>query len=243
MSLPRRTTRLLGLAAGAALAVGLAACESDNVPADADLIAGKKAFVEKCGACHVLARANTGGRQGPDLDAAFRQSLRDGLGRDTIHGVVVDQILYPADVPEDSPAYMPAKLVTGKLAGDVAAYVAAVAARAGEDTGKLATAAVPPVSPDDPLGKRIFVAGNEQGAQSCGNCHKLADAGTNGATGPDLDELLKGDDAAAIERAIVQPSAELTPGFGDLMPKDYGETLSDKELKALVEYLVAQARK
>ena len=133
-------TRLLGLAACATLAAGLTACENDNVAADADLIAGKKAFAQKCSACHVLARANATGVQGPNLDEAFRQALRDGFGRDTVHGVVEDQILYPADVPEDSPAYMPAGLVTGKLASDVASYVASVVARPGKDQGKLATA-------------------------------------------------------------------------------------------------------
>ena len=132
--------RLLGVAACALLAAGLSACENDNIAQNADLIAGKKAFAEKCAACHVLARANAKGVQGPNLDEAFRQALRDGFGRDTIHGVVVDQILYPARVPKDSPAYMPAGLVTGKLAQDVASYVASVAARPGKDEGKLATA-------------------------------------------------------------------------------------------------------
>lgn len=140
MTPPPFRTRFLGLAACVALALGLSACESDNVAADADLIAGKKAFAQKCSACHVLARANAEGVQGPNLDEAFRQSLKDGFGRDTIHGVVMDQILFPARVPKDSPAYMPADLVTGKLASDVASYVASVAARPGKDEGKLATA-------------------------------------------------------------------------------------------------------
>lgn len=133
-------TRLLGLAACGVLVGGLSACENDNIPPNADLTAGKKAFAQKCGSCHVLARADTKGVQGPNLDEAFRQSLRDGFGRDTIHGVVVSQILHPAKVPKDSPAYMPAKLVTGKRAADVAAYVASVVARSGKDKGKLATA-------------------------------------------------------------------------------------------------------
>jgi mono/diheme cytochrome c family protein len=133
-------TRLLGVAACGLLAAGLSACESDNVAKNADLIAGKKAFAQKCSSCHVLGRAEAKGVQGPNLDEAFRQALSEGFGRDTIHGVVLDQILYPARVKKDSPAYMPAKLVTGKAASDVAAYVAAVAARPGKDSGKLATA-------------------------------------------------------------------------------------------------------
>ena len=122
------------------MALGLTACENDNVPRDADLIAGKKAFAQKCGACHVLNRAQTKGTQGPNLDDAFRESLKEGFGRDTIHGVVFDQIRHPADVGKKSPAYMPPKLVTGKLAFDVASYVASVVARPGKDAGKLATA-------------------------------------------------------------------------------------------------------
>ena len=132
--------RLIGLAVCATLVAGLSACESDNVPPDADLIAGKKAFAQKCGSCHTLNRAQTKGTQGPNLDDAFRQALKDGFGRDTVHGVVFDQIRHPAKVRKDSPAYMPPKLVTGKLAFDVASYVASVAGRPGKDEGKLLTA-------------------------------------------------------------------------------------------------------
>jgi mono/diheme cytochrome c family protein len=162
--------RLIGLAACAALAVAFSACENDNVPRDADLIAGKKAFSQKCGACHVLSHAATKGTQGPNLDDAFRQSLKDGFGRDTIHGVVFDQIRHPAAVPKSSPAYMPPKLVTGKTAFNVASYVAAVVSRPGKDTGKLLTAvpaagAGKPVAasggklllPADPTGQLAYI--------------------------------------------------------------------------------------
>jgi mono/diheme cytochrome c family protein len=132
--------RLLGVATCGLLATGLSACENDNVPQHADLIAGKKAFVQKCAACHTLNRAEAKGTQGPNLDDSFREALSEGFGRDTVHGVVFDQIRHPAKVRKDSPAYMPPKLVSGKLASDVASYVAAVAARPGKDEGKLATA-------------------------------------------------------------------------------------------------------
>lgn len=137
-------TRVLSLAACAALAAGLSACETDNVAENADLIAGKQAFAQKCGSCHVLARAGTKGVTGPNLDEAFRQSLNDGFGRDTIHGVVADQINHPAKLPKDNPGYMPAGLVEGKLALDVASYVASVVARPGKDAGKLGSAVAAP---------------------------------------------------------------------------------------------------
>jgi plastocyanin len=138
------TRRLISLAAGASMTAALAACGTDAVPQDADLIAGKQAFAKSCSSCHVLARANAKGTVGPNLDEAFRRSLIDGFGRDTIRGVVHSQIVHPARLPEDSPSYMPANLVEGKVAHDVAAYVASVVSRPGKDTGRLATAVAAP---------------------------------------------------------------------------------------------------
>ncbi len=235
-------SRLLALVACGAVAAGLAACNDDAVPDDADLVAGKKAFVEKCGSCHKLARAGTQGAQGPDLDKAFARALRDGMGRGTVRGAVHTQILHPADVPaSNEQAYMPANLVTGKLAHDVAAYVAQSAAAPGKDEGLLAAAAAAPVPPGETgTGKQLFAGGTGE-AQACGACHALEDAGTSGPTGPDLDEVLSGQNAATIKDSIVNPSSKLTPGFGDLMPKNYGETLTEEQIKVLVEYLVEQA--
>lgn len=233
-------TRVLGLAGCCLLAAGLTACGMAGISQNANLIAGKEAFIEKCGSCHVLERAGTQGATGPSLDDSFARALRDGMGRGTVEGVVHDQILHPADVPEDSAAYMPADLVTGELARDVAAYVAFAAARGGEDEGQLATAGTPELEADAPPGKKLFVAGAGE-AQACGNCHALEDAGTNASTGPDLTKVLAGESADQIREAIVNPSAELTPGFSDIMPKNYGEALTDKQLKDLVEYLAEQA--
>jgi mono/diheme cytochrome c family protein len=128
-----------------AVALLLSACGSSST-GDADVIAGKQLFVQKCGSCHVLNRAGTKGTTGPDLDQAFQQSLKDGIPRTGIRGVIHDQILYPADFTaegnkrSDNSAAMPAKLVTGKDARNVAAYVAAVVSRSGKDSGLLATA-------------------------------------------------------------------------------------------------------
>jgi plastocyanin len=115
---------------------------------DADLIAGKQLFVEKCGSCHVLGRAGTKGTAGPDLDQAFQQALKDGMPRSGIRGAIHGQILDPADFSESDPpntrpdksGAMPAKIVTGDDAQNVAAYVASVVGRRGKDSGLLATA-------------------------------------------------------------------------------------------------------
>jgi cytochrome c oxidase subunit II len=81
-------------------------------------------------------------------------------------------------------------------------------------------------------GKAVFTA------QGCGGCHALADAGSTGGTGPDLDEGLAGKDEAFIEESIVDPSAEITEGFQDgIMPPSYGQSLTPAELDSLVKYL------
>src|ERR1700759_4303300 len=61
----------------------------------ADVVAGKKLFVSKCGSCHTLARADTKGTTGPNLDEAFQQSLKEGFGTSAVRGVVYKQILHP----------------------------------------------------------------------------------------------------------------------------------------------------
>lgn len=119
-----------------ALAVGMvvvaAACGREREP---DLVNGKQLFNQKCGSCHVLKRAATAGKIGPDLDAAFRRARSDGLGERTIEGIVREQI----DSPREN-SQMPPDLVTGDDAHDVAAYVAMAAAVPGEDRGALAQA-------------------------------------------------------------------------------------------------------
>src|SRR5215210_4935218 len=86
--------------------------------------------------------------------------------------------------------------------------------------------------------KKLFTEGNQAGATACGGCHKLADAGTAGGVGPELDKVLKGKDGGFIRQSIVQPDAEIAPGFDKgIMPGNYGQLLSGPELDALVKYL------
>jgi uncharacterized cupredoxin-like copper-binding protein len=131
------------LLAGSALAAAaLSGCSLKD--SGTDLANGKQQFVEKCGTCHTLARANSKGVAGPNLDEAFRRSRQDGMPSSTFRGVVERQILNPNINPQIDPQNekplpsMPAKIVTGDDARDVAAYVAQVAAVPGKDTGRLA---------------------------------------------------------------------------------------------------------
>jgi cytochrome c oxidase subunit 2 len=87
--------------------------------------------------------------------------------------------------------------------------------------------------------KTLFTQGNpDTSATACGTCHTLADAGTTATTGPDLDKVLKGKDAAFIKESILNPDGEITQGYQPgSMPPNFGDTLSAAQVDALVKYL------
>ena len=128
------------------LMLGASGCQLKD---DGDnLVAGKAAFVERCGSCHVLSRAGTTGVTGPNLDEAFQRARRDGFGESTFKGIVHRQIEIPAINAQVDPRtgeplpLMPANLVEGETAEDVAAYVATAAGKPGEDRGALSRVGV-----------------------------------------------------------------------------------------------------
>ncbi len=82
-------------------------------------------------------------------------------------------------------------------------------------------------------GKELFTSAG------CGGCHTLADAGTSGQVGPSLDQALKGKDAAFVRQSIVDPNAVIAQGYQpNVMPQDFGSTLSKAQIDGLVEYLL-----
>jgi cytochrome c oxidase subunit 2 len=73
---------------------------------------------------------------------------------------------------------------------------------------------------------------------ACGSCHTLAAAGTNGTTGPNLDQALKGKPAAFIKQSIEQPNAQIAKGYTPgIMPQTYAQSLKPAQVDALVKYL------
>jgi cbb3-type cytochrome c oxidase subunit III len=197
------------------LLAGLAATGCGSVAADREAgsaSSGKQLFTEKCGSCHTLADAGTQGVIGPNLDEAFGNVRKQGYDETTIRDVVRGQIAYPTAEPVTGDPGMPPNLVTGADAADVAAYVASVAGLPVQGGGGQAA------PPSDP--KQFFV-------QSCGSCHTLADTGTTGTIGPNLDQLKPPLDAA-IE--------QITNGGGG-MPA-FKDQLSEEQIRALAEYVV-----
>lgn len=138
------------------------------------MVTGKTLFVERCGSCHTLARADTKGVAGPNLDEAFGPARRQGLGEGTVEGVVLNQI---GGVLRNS--QMPPNLVEGQDAKDVAAYVAQVAGRPGDDEGRLATAGAPEVSSKPIAAKagKLEIDANPSGALAFASSKATAPAG------------------------------------------------------------------
>ena len=83
-------------------------------------------------------------------------------------------------------------------------------------------------------GKEIFT---KTAQPACSTCHTFAAAGSTATVGPNLDEGLKGKTPEFVLESIVNPSAEITSGYQDIMPKDYGTKLNEKQLTDLVAFL------
>lgn len=211
----RAISLIAGVAATAAVA-GLTGCDLGPKP---NLDKGEQLFTQKCGSCHTLTGAGTNGNIGPDLDYAFKQARASGMDPDTIEGVVKSQVENPRPAtPQQTAVYMPADLVEGDDLNDVAAYVASVAG-------------VPGIKPP------VF-APPEFFATNCGGCHVLAQAGTTGTTGPNLDQVLKGMSPADISESISNPNAKIAAGYPpNVMPQNFGQTLTPQQLQQLVAYL------
>ena len=83
-------------------------------------------------------------------------------------------------------------------------------------------------------GKAIFA-----GEGGCGACHKLSDAETSGAVGPDLDGFAGSLTAEQVREMIVNPEADIAAGFsGGIMPADFEQRLGAEKVDALVKYLL-----
>lgn len=184
----------------------LAGCGTSGVTSEgADVPDGKLLFKQECESCHTLQEADARGTIGPNLDDAFRGPRGEGFDESTIREVVRHQIEYAADP-------MPRNLVQGEEADAVAAYVALVAANP-EAKVELPAGA----GGNDP--KLLFQA-------NCGSCHRLADAGTSGTIGPNLDQ----------SKPPLQQAVRQIENGGGGMPAFKGR-LTEQQIRALARYV------
>jgi mono/diheme cytochrome c family protein len=225
---------LVRVACVVAATLALYGCGTGGFTSGGNQGAGKQYFVKQCGSCHTLAAAGTGGRIGPDLDDAFAQSRTDGMKKSTFVQVVHDQILFPITSPSSGSPGMPGPNTTLPLcskvtgggfcvdsqedaASDIAEYVGSVA-------GSGAVAA--PAPGGAASGKQIFQTAG------CAGCHTLADAGSTGNVGPNLDQ------AKPPKSLVVQ---RVTNGMGQMPP--FKDQLSPQQIQAVADYVSSAAGK
>jgi mono/diheme cytochrome c family protein len=224
-NLPKPIRLLAPLVALLAAVVAISGCGTTSP----DIARGRVLFTENCGTCHVLAQAGTSGTLGPNLDDAFA-AAREAGGFDaaTVEGIVQAQVENPRPSNGNPMATMPPHILEGTDLDDVAAYV-----------GKYA--GVPGAAPPEVAGG----AGAQVFANNgCGGCHTLAAAESGGTTGPDLDEVLPGQEEAEIKESIVEPNAKIAKGYPPhVMPENFEETIPPEELEQLVEFLSESAGK
>lgn len=128
-------------------------------------------------------------------------------------------------------------LLIGDLGGSPGTKTVYLSASESEEAAATETAAAeePAPSGEGKGGEQLFTS------IGCGGCHTLAAAGSTGETGPNLGESLAPDDnTAGIEEMIVHPNEEVVEGYPpNVMPQNYGESLSPAEVHELAEFLVA----
>jgi mono/diheme cytochrome c family protein len=94
-------------------------------------------------------------------------------------------------------------------------------------SGQVAATGSEPVPADHQDGLAVFTR------MGCGGCHRLDAAGSSGPIGPDLDTRLPSHTRESLTAQI------LSPRGGSIMPEDFGERMSDGELDALLDFLLA----
>ncbi len=89
--------------------------------------------------------------------------------------------------------------------------------------------------------KALFVS------KGCAVCHTFGPAGSNGKIGPDLDTKPEADAtkahmplAAFVRESILKPSAYISPGYKDLMPKNFSTKLTKAQLDAIVSFIATK---
>ena len=118
-----RGTRWTIISVLGAMALVAAGCGAVTRVTSGDPSHGKALFVQRCGACHVLANAKTQGTVGPNLDDAFASVKEQGFNLSTITDVIRGQIAYPDTKPSTGVPGMSPNLAHGQDARDIAVYV------------------------------------------------------------------------------------------------------------------------
>ena len=209
---------------------------------------GRGIFFAKagCAVCHNLTTAGEKGERAPNLQGIGARAATGRPGMSAKQYLLESLTKPQAFLVAGYPPIMPPanKPPVGLNRVEMAAIVAFMQSLGGRvdvklddiPAGAVAAPGAPAAGPafvrqagDAKAGKELFAS------KGCIACHKVADAG--GKIGPDLSSVGEKSSPVEIIRSIIEPAVVLTPGYPPVMPPDYAEKLTVKELNDLVAYL------
>ena len=209
-----------------------AAEDIDEAEADtAQLVAmGEELFVQ-CEACHGAVDGAGPALTGMGEVAATR-----------VEGMSAKEYLYEAIVEPSAHLVEGFSDIMPKNYGDqfseneLQALIAYILAEGGGDAEVAEEPVAAATAGDSDRGEGLFAA-------ACSACHGAADGAGPALTGMGARAATRVDGMPAedyLHEAIVEPSAYLVQGFGDIMPKTYADQFSETELADIVAYILTQ---
>jgi len=209
--------------------------------ADALVAAGEKLFTSTCAGCHGAQDGAGPALTGMADHAATR--VEGTSAEDYIHESIVDP---SAHVVEGFADIMPKQYGTQFSEDELNSLVAYIMhagsagggeeAEATEEPEAEATEEAAAAAGDPAAGKDLFT-------QNCAGCHGAQDGAGPALTGMGERAATRVEGMSAedyLHEAIVDPSAHVVEGFGDIMPKQYGTQFSEDEIANLIAYILEQ---
>ena len=233
-----KTFFAIALAGLSAIAVSACGTQEITVASSTPAHSAAVLFQDRCAGCHTLAVAGANGSA-----ANPRSGMRNNGPNFNVRKESYERVIYAIQNGGFSGAVMPQNIVSGAEAKLLAAFVAKYAGAdvntppsPGAMGSGSSAAAAPPKQDLAALGAQVFAQ------NGCAACHVLKAANAAGKIGPTL-EGVGADTAAALNTAIVNPNAEIIPGYQKgIMPANFGQLLTAEQLTALIAYLQKVAR-
>jgi mono/diheme cytochrome c family protein len=241
---PELVTALRGEAAPQA-ATAEPTAEAGGEMSQEELVAlGEQLFASACSACH--GEQDGAGPAFTDMGEKAATRVGGMSAEAYLHESIVDPGAY---VVEGFNNIMPKgfgdQYSETELAGMVAYIIAESGGEAAVQAGPTEEAAPVPEgtaeAAEAPAGDPV--AGEALFATNCSACHGEEDGAGPARTGMGERAAIGVEGLSAEEylhQAIVDPGAHIVEGFSNIMPKAYGDQLTEQELSDLIAYLLTQ---
>ncbi|MEB2286620.1 MAG: c-type cytochrome [Anaerolineae bacterium] len=200
----------------------------------AQLVAQGQGLFVQCEACHGATDGAGPAFPGMGERAATRE---EGVSaEDYLHEAIVEPSAFVVEGFND---IMPKNYGEQFSETELKALVAYILAESGGEAASAGGAApetAAPAAGDPANGKALF-------DQTCSGCHGATDGAGPALTGMGERATTREEGKSAedyLHEAIVEPSTYVVAGFGDIMPKNYGEQYDAAQLADIIAYILTQ---